>query len=102
MKTMDGVKTTHTQTPWVYGDLSESVIGPAGQPVAQFDYSDGRVPEEELRANVSLIVAAPDLLAASRAAAEQIQSWMSDNAPDMMDLAEVRDSLLEAIAKATR
>lgn len=87
-------ETKHTPGPWRSSEADADVRGPGGVEVA-FAYSAGGYEEQE--ANIALIAAAPDLLAACEAAME----WEGDQTGPGL-YTEVRSLLELAINKARR
>lgn len=63
----------HTPGPWKFGELSREVITLRGRAVAAPPESDGPDDDAAWEVDARLIAAAPDMLAALRAALEDLE-----------------------------
>ena len=89
------MKTTHTPGPWHLGMQPGPIVyGPNGEQVA--DLRKGMLHRDEDVANIRLIAAAPDLLAAL----EAFNAWRNEHGYGSPELEAVVCQSLNAIAKA--
>lgn len=98
---------THTPGPWScdYGDFAAYCeTGAEVCEVTKGNHDDGtKIPDDEMEANLRLVAAAPELLAALRAAKDQLISLYEQLYPDDESDNETTaaiDEALAAIAKA--
>ena len=91
---------SRTPGPWLYGELSESIIGPRAAPVCDFDNARDTfsVPETEIAANAAFIVRAcnahDELVAALR---EIIAAFDGDT--ECTEILDMIDNNLRAALK---
>ena len=99
MKTTNETTVQHTPGPWHIGmKPGPMVYGPSGEQAADLRCG-AMLPSDEARANLRLIAAAPELLAAL----EAIEAWVPSAAPDEpggMSIMDAIDIARAAIAQA--
>lgn len=94
--------TKHTKGPWRIGDFGQTVFGPkteepAPVTIAYMAKPSPRVNIAERKANTKLIAAAPDLLAACKAAVEEVLSRDYDGSVSMSTLNDMKAAIAKAV-----